>query len=503
MKYGKMGMALLLILAILGAGSRLCLAESEDAAIGEKAAMEQGFNRVPDVVRAIKYDPFVSPRDDFDGDNQTTTVAEKVAGWKECGFNTVYLIVFHRGGSICFPAQAGHRAYETALYGDDFLRALTEECNRQGMCLFAGAWVFRDDPIWNQHPEWRQKMSGQLDANEELLCPFSPYLEECFYPPFQEMYDTYGISNFFLQEMWFNWDGLGRSSSFSAYSLEAFNQRTGGNWSLENVTELEKRIGDDPETRDAWYQMHFDKEVEIIDRLRAIGGGTVAWHNMREAEWPLVMAAPERLEGVFINSMSLYPEIQIWDAKGTDEFDPFLTYRWARKQTDAVRGFRRVLEYYSLYGYNGVTRPLEEKDFINIYLAARASGFQELVVEQDAFIIRMDQWKAGAWDAIALSYRLYDPIFEGAEFIGTAKNAVWADGKESTNGNRRFLTAWQKDDTEIILAGVSTYKKPVELTLLSEGKTVRDEQGNIIADTAVLIDSGEVRLFILEGEPGS
>jgi len=487
-------MALLMALLLCSCG----IAFSEEKETTGDASMLKSFNNVPDEVRAIKYDPFVSPRDDFSGSNQNATVPEKVAFWKEQGFDTIYLIGFHRGGGICFPARDTHLKYDKNMYGEDFLRDLTAECEKQGMCLFVGSWTFRDDALYSSKPEWRQKMSGGMYTDEKLLCPFSPYLEEAFYPIYQQMYDEYGIANFFFQEMWFNWDGLGRSSSLSSYSIDAFNQYTGGNWSIDKVQDLEIAIAIDEEVTRQWYQMHFDKEVEIINRLKSIGNGTIAWHNLREAEYPLVMAAPEKLEGVFINAMALYPEIQIWDAKSTDDVDPFLTYRWCRNFTNKIQGFRSVMEYYSLYGYSGVTQPLERQDWINVYLAVRAGGIRETVAEQDAFIIRMNQWKEGAWEAIAESYRVYDPIFEGAEFIGASRSAVWADGKESTNGNRRILTSWVKGDTEIIIAGLSTYKKPVDMNLLAEGKTVTDEAGNIIEERSFTLQSGEMRVFIVK-----
>ncbi len=468
---------------------------------GEKS---YDFNQVPDEVRAIKWGPFTSTnknnKEDYYGEDQTHSVAEKVAKWKKIGFNTIYLIVFSRGGKVCFPMEDTTLVYDEEVFGPDFLKELTEECSKQGMCLYVGTWMFRDNLAWDEHPEWRQKMSGQMETDEKLMCPFSPYLEEKFYPLCQQMYDKYGIKNFFLQEMWFNWDGMGRSSSFSSYSIEAFNELTGGNWTVENVTALEAAIGDDETVRDLWYQMHFDKEVEIIDRLKSIGGGSVAWHNMRDAEWEMAMANASGLENVFINKMTLYPEIQLWDAKSVDDIDPYLTYRETAKFTNVVGGFRSVLEYYSLYGagYSELkTSPLNAEDYVYVYLAARAAGISELVAEQEAFLNKAESQNPVAWDSITLTYAKYDPILAGAKFIGTSKGAAWADGEESTTKNRRFLTSWQNGDQEIVIAGVSLYKEPVELTFAADGKTVTDIDGNVITDTKVTIGTGEVKVFLI------
>ncbi len=461
--------------------------------------MNYDFNSVPDEVRAIKYDPFVNVGcgDDYYGDNMTVSIGDKLAEWKEIGFNTIYMIGCYINGSLLYPMEGSDHPYNEERFGPDFIAEVVEECKKQEMCLFVGAWMFRDKQEWNKHPEWRQKMSGQLDANEGLLCPYSPYMEEVFYPYFEGLYERYGIRNFFLQEMWFNWDGLGRSSSFSSYSIAEFNKLTGSDYNPGNVGELERLIGTDETVRSQWYQMHFDKEVEIIDRLKSIGGGTIAWHNLREAEWSMVMENSSRLEGVFINFMSLYPDIQIWDAKSTDDLDPYLSYKGTSDFARRITGFRKILEYYSLYGMAGLSRNLVAEDFLYLYLAARAAGISELAAEQDAFIERADKQNPVAWDAIKMTYEKYDPLFVGAEYIGTSGGAAWADGEESTTKNRRFLTSWQNGDREIVIAGVSLYKDPVELTFTADGKTVTDIDGNVITDRTVTIGTGEVKVFLI------
>lgn len=469
---------------------------------GERDGAGYDINSVPDEIRAIKYDPFVNINgaygEDYYGDDQTAAIAGKVSGWKERGFNTIYLIAYYSSGATLYETKNADHPYDAEKLGPDFLEELVSECRKQGMSLFAGAWMFRDKPQWNKHPQWRQKMTAQADASEGLLCPFSPYMDEVFYPYFESLYDRYGIKNFFLQEMWFNWDGMGKSSSFSSYSIEAFNKLTGKSYSVEDVKTLENDIARDETINRQWYQMHFDKEVEIIDRLRGIGGGTVAWHNLREAEWSFVTQESSRLDGVFINFMSLYPDIQIFNAKSTDDLDPYLCYAGVSDFVKRTGDFRKVLEYYSLYGMAGLERALTQEDYLYVYLAARAAGIRELVVEQDAFINRADQQNPVAWDSIAMTYAVYDPVFEGAAYTGQARNAAWADGQESARSNGRFLTGWESGDAEIVIAGVSLYKPAASLTLTSGDRRVTDVYGNVLDDGTVTLESGQVRLFLIE-----
>lgn len=472
---------------------------------GEAGNGEFDINTIPDQVRAIKYDPFVNIGsmygDDYYGDDCTVTIAEKVAGWKAVGFNTIYLISYYSSGATLFQMEDTNHPYNADKFGPDFMEKLVAECKKQEMSLFAGAWMFRDKPAWNRHPEWRQKMTAQVDASEGLMCPFSPYMDEVLYPYFEALYDRYGIKNFFLQEMWFNWDGMGKSSSFSSYSIDAFNKLTGKTYSVEDVRALENDIARDEAVNRQWYRMHFDKELEIIDHLRKIGGGTVAWHNLREAEWEMVTEEPSKLDGVFINFMSLYPDIQIFNAKSTDDLDPYLCYAGVSDFVKRTGDFRKVLEYYSLYGMAGLERKLTEEDYLYVYLAARAAGIREFVAEQDAFIERAEKQNPVAWDSIAMTYSVYDPVFDGADYMGIAENAVWTDGQESGKRNGRFLTSWKKGDLEIIIAGVSLYKPGASFELTTGDRTVTDIYGKAVTDTTISLESGEVKLFLIGENP--
>ena len=95
------------------------------------------INTIPDEIRAIKFDPHVNVNqgEDYYGEDQTVTIAEKVKGWKETGFNTIYLLAFFRdpsNGQMIYPSESVDCGYNVEKYGPDFLKELVKNAKSRG-----------------------------------------------------------------------------------------------------------------------------------------------------------------------------------------------------------------------------------------------------------------------------------------------------------------------------------------------------------------------------------
>lgn len=377
----------------------------------------------PDRIRAVKFDPWCSKP----GWGELNP-SKLVPFWKDRGFNAIFMIVQNRTGAICFPSEIQPDRVDRDIVSKDFVRRLMEEADKAGMVVSAGVWGGRDDPLWEIHPEWREKTTPEgRDGGEKILCPNSPYYDEYLIPLFKEIHQKYGIESFWLQEFWHEWIGYMKRGCYCSYCM--------------------KKSGGNPTT-----EFYVESLLDVIKKLQwEIGESAILiWENPFEGDVDVLKKMGLGIPYVdYFTKQTLYPDQMVFQGY-MEEPKPEWTFPWILGPGYAEA--ERCMKYFQsppqlrdmlimVYGGRGIRfRSKGCKEVEDFYLALKTLGITRWAYEYDA-------WPASegpegpVWQGISRSMQDWESRLSDCEYMNPSPKWLVAPS------DRQILSAvWRSKD---------------------------------------------------------
>ena len=451
--------------------------------------VEWDINALPSAINGIKWGTRFESGD---------TPRARMKFWKDQGINTVFVLVHDLDGKTLLPptdseAAFGHVYDSTGVKSDDVLRDLVQAAKDFQMTLFAGNWMFRDEPMAQLHPQWLQRDPNGASSNptfgsSDLLSPASPYMEEEVYPFYRRIVEEYGIRNIFLQEMWYN------QIDYSDYNMDAFLFFKYGENLPEARESLIQNIKTQPALQSEAVQFQYRLLKQVVATFEEITGpdGTVLWHE--SGIQGLMQGDPDFCDNHWLGTMSLYPDEAIFAGREnyTTEMDPFLSFTTLTSYHSRLGATdKRLLEYYAFYEMARIERPILRQDIESLHFAARAAGFSNFCMEADAHFHYADMQNFEVWNALRDVNTVIAGHFTDAVYKGLLTGAQ-ITGQSGAGG---YGSWWQKaDGTKIILLGNQVDYLPLSATLV--GRDAIDPYGAPVPLT-ITVQPGVMKMFIV------